>query len=397
MSFWRNMNESSSASRLRLEHGLVWCYALFLAGFFFVPQAPDHYKVYYLLVFLPSLLLWRRFLPLTGRNAVFILMFVSGAYTVASVAWSDAPSVSLLVKVAWHALLVISFFAVGVLLASEHAGYYGLMLRRLVWFAACASVLSIVAFYAQHEFPATRLQPPLSRMDNAVLASCVYGLFCLLAAHYFASASQKDKLPYLLSVLALLTAILLTQSRTVLPALSLGFVILLGVRGIVAVGVVAVGITAVFLIEPQLWQQQLSRGLSFRPDIWQAVLQQASEHWCFGRGYSEDTSVPLNTEGIVHAHAHSAYLATLRDGGIVGLALLLGLLAVASLWAVKLAKCGERLYLALLAYAMVCMLADMDRLLTRPKEHWLYFWLPLVLVTAAHMNKRSVEQLKSDS
>ncbi|MGI9284091.1 MAG: O-antigen ligase family protein [Pseudomonadales bacterium] len=372
----------------RLQEALFWCYALFLAGFFILPEAPDHYKLYYLLVFLPTLMLWRKITRLHARNALFLFVVAYSAYMLVSIGWSDNLTLPAAAQVAWHSILAFSFVAATGLLASEYPNRYDLLLHRLVWLAGIAGAASILAFYSEHAFPMTRLQPPLSRMDNAVLASYSYGIFCLLAVHYLVnSVTSRDKLLNVLFVILLLATILLTQSRTVLLALGIGFVILLGLRGMVVVSVLAVGVSVVLIVNPDLWQQQLTRGLSFRPAIWQAVVEQATEHWYFGRGYLTDTTIQVNGEGVVHAHAHSAYLATLRDGGLFGLALLFAMLSVAVYWAVKLAQGGERLYLGLLAYAMVCVISDIDRLLSRPKEHWLFFWLPVALVMAVYSNR----------
>ena len=74
----------------------------------------------------------------------------------------------------------------------------------------------------------------------------------------------------------------------------------------------------------------------------------------------------------------NGYLATLRDGGLVGLILLSGAFGTALYQAVKiLRERGERIYLALLLYGMTCIFMDFDRLFVQPKEMWLYLWLPL--------------------
>ena len=89
--------------------------------------------------------------------------------------------------------------------------------------------------------------------------------------------------------------------------------------------------------------------------------------------------------GKLFDHAHNGYLATLRDGGLIGLALLAVLLGVALHWAWQLYRHrGERIYLALLLYGMTSLAMDYDRLLREPREVWLFFWLPLALIMAAH-------------
>ena len=122
---------------------------------------------------------------------------------------------------------------------------------------------------------------------------------------------------------------------------------------------------------------------SFRPGIWQQVLVDMQGYWWFGHGYLVDPRVPAY--GKLFNHAHNSYLATLRDGGLVGLALLAAILGVAVHWAWQLYRLrGERIYLALLLYGMTSVAMDYDRLILEPKELWLFFWLPVALIMAAH-------------
>ena len=39
-------------------------------------------------------------------------------------------------------------------------------------------------------------------------------------------------------------------------------------------------------------------------------------------------------------------------------------------------------FLALILYGMLCAIPDLDRILTRPRELWLFLWLPVALVMA---------------
>ena len=131
----------------------------------------------------------------------------------------------------------------------------------------------------------------------------------------------------------------------------------------------------------------LVRGMPYRPEIWLALLQQALERPLFGAGYLVPTEVQIGERSF--PHAHSAFLATLRDGGVVGLALLLGMLAMAVRCAVRRDRRDDHwLYSALLVYAMLCAVPDLDRLLTRPKEPWLFFWLPLAMLATRRCSDR---------
>jgi hypothetical protein len=75
--------------------------------------------------------------------------------------------------------------------------------------------------------------------------------------------------------------------------------------------------------------------------------------------------------------------------------LLTAILAVALHWAWGLYRQrGERIYLALILYGMTSIAMDYDRLLVHPKEIWLFFWLPVALIMAAHPVRHAPETVR---
>jgi O-antigen ligase len=201
--------------------------------------------------------------------------------------------------------------------------------------------------------------------------------------HYvFTQRGRENRLAYSLLSLVLLSLVVFTQSRTAMAGVCVGLVVLLGYR---ALGVAAVGVAAMWALmaaNPKFWMHRVG-DFSFRPGIWEKVLTDMQDYWWFGHGYLINPKV--EAYGKLFDHAHNSYLATLRDGGLVGLALLLAILAVAAYWAWQLYRArGERIYLALLLYAMTSVAMDYDRLLVQPKELWLFFWLPVALIMAVY-------------
>mgnify|MGYP007020174278 CR=1 FL=1 len=82
-------------------------------------------------------------------------------------------------------------------------------------------------------------------------------------------------------------------------------------------------------------------------------------------------------------YAHSLFLSALRDGGVVGLALLLLVYFFALRSALKLALQERRgLYLCLFLFGLVCVMADTNQIVTRPRELWVILWLPLGCLVA---------------
>ncbi|MCB1849077.1 MAG: O-antigen ligase family protein, partial [Halieaceae bacterium] len=149
---------------------------------------------------------------------------------------------------------------------------------------------------------------------------------------------------------------------------------------------------ALLAANPRDWIHRVE-AFSFRPGIWERVLQDMQGHWWFGHGYLIDPRVQAYDK--VFSHAHNSYLASLRDGGLVGLALLLAILAVATLWAWRLYRLrGERIYLALLLYGMTAISMDYDRLLVHPKEIWLFFWLPVALIMGTYPGRHQPDSAR---
>jgi len=107
------------------------------------------------------------------------------------------------------------------------------------------------------------------------------------------------------------------------------------------------------------------------------VLGQIADAPWFGHGYLSDTSVAV--EGQTFMHAHSSYLGFLRDGGLAGVAIFVALVTVIIRTVVGAGCSRVGLVVPLLVFAFVVIAPDIDRLIVRPRESWLFFWWPLAL------------------
>jgi len=360
-------------------HTVFFFYCIFLLGYFFFPQPSGHYKYYYFFVF-PGFL----FVLLKGGvRDIFAsrLLFVWMAYILfmgLSPVWGNGFSWDGFLIVVWHVILVVSFIIITVFMKLKFADEVTQLLKALVWVAVAVAALSIFLFYSNNPFPAARLEP-FGRMNHPILAGCVYGFFALLSMSFFCNRrTNKPNIRYLLSAIFLVSTVLLTQSRTPLVALIFsGFFFL---KKNVSTIFVFLAASAVTLFWPQLWDGLL-RGTSYRPSIWLQTLKDSMEHILFGVGYMSNPTVFVDEN--VFAHAHNAYLATLRDGGIIGIVLFVVALAATAQQAFRLDKIYNSVWHGpMIVYAMVCMIFDFDRIITRPKELWVFFWLPVALVIA---------------
>ncbi len=369
------------------DRGMLYFYSLFLAGYFLLPMAAGHRRLYYILVFPAVLFLWRELLAFYRGNLLAGLLLGYAGWMMLTLAWTADFDPGAAAWQLWLTANLISFVAVSGYLWVNYPDRVGLWVRRLAWLAGAAAVVSTVAWYARNPFPSSRLEP-LGVMHHQNKAGAAYGMFLVVAVQFaLGDRDGRRRLAYFGLAAALACLVLFTQSRTALAGVCAGLVVMLGWRSLLLV-VPGIGISLALLASnPADWWHRVET-FSFRPGIWRQVLDDMQGHWWAGHGYLVDPHV--QAYGQTFNHAHNSYLASLRDGGLPGLALLLAALGLACLQAWQIFReRGERLYLALLLYGMTCIFMDFDRLLVQPKEMWLYLWLPIALVLATYPRRGS--------
>jgi O-antigen ligase len=361
---------------------MAYFYAVFIAGYFLLPMASGHRRVYYFLVLPAVLLLWRELARFYRHNALAGLLLAYATYMMITLLWTADFQPTLAAETLWYCVCVLSFCFISGYLWVSQAERMDRFAHRATWLAAAAALVSIFAWYMDNPFPSARLQP-LGVMHHENKAACAYGLFFMLCMHYtFTERGRQHRWVYTLLALALLSLVLFSQSRTALAAVCVGLLVLIGYRALAIVALGAVASWVLLATNPDDWVHRVTT-FSFRPGIWEQVLHDMQGHWWLGHGYLIDPQVAAYDK--VFSHAHNSYLATLRDGGLMGLGLLLAVLALAGRWAWQLSRLrGERIYLALLLYGMTCIAMDYDRLFVHPKEIWLFFWLPVALIMAVY-------------
>jgi len=190
-----------------------------------------------------------------------------------------------------------------------------------------------------------------------------------------------------------------TLSRGPLVALTLYLMVLVVVlcfrqkqiRVLVLLGV-AFGLLAV-LIDllvglPQLFDHLVSRGGSYRVEIWSAYLNYPPESILFGNGLgfdfrrTEAANMLQLSSGLDIAHPHNIWLGAFSETGLIGLALQGGLLTlpVIAVFRSKLAADIKLHLQAILGLFVLLTFSDEFTLLISVRAIWLFGWLPLILV-----------------
>ncbi|MEP4486582.1 MAG: O-antigen ligase family protein [Halioglobus sp.] len=369
--------------------GMAYCYAVFIAGYFLLPMVSGHRRLYYILVLPAVLVLWRQLITLYRGNTLLYALLAFICYMIGSLVWSADFNQAEALWSIWYSFAVLTFCAVTGYLWLEHPQTMDKFLRGGLYVAAAAGLLSVLVWYLNNPFPSSRLEL-LGVMSQTNNAACVYGLFTVLACHYFFTTPTKQaKLSYFVTASVLLSVVLLTQSRTALAATSVGILAIVGYR---ALGLLAIAMGlnwALMAANSTLWADRVAT-FSFRPGIWRQTIADMQGHWLLGRGSLVNPEVSAYEQ--VFNHAHNGYLATLRDGGLIGLTLLIIVLGLAAFKGLQLYRhTKERIYLSLLLYGMTCIAMDFDRLLVHPNELWLFFWAPIALIMTAVPGRRDVD------
>ncbi len=380
----------------RLSQLLFLTYSLLLLGFFYVPNAVDLYKYYSVAVLPVMLLLLPRVYPLLRGNTLFLLALAYLAYMLATPAWGDSFQWKPYLNYLRLALYVITFVVATIHLRHTFPGLFDVLLHGMGLAASAAAVASIVLWArAAGPSPMEMRLVGIGILEHPNPSAFVYGFFALVNLGLFLRAGKAWlRWLHLLAALPLFVFVALTQSRGGLVATVAGVSALFFIRHpqrtFLVVFALAEAVALAILYAPDFLGAS-TRGTSARLLIWQSVWENAMTAPWFGHGYLSQESVYVAVQKATHAFAHDAYLGTLRDGGAVGLALFAACIGYALWQAVKYGKSkGDFLYLALLVFGLVCMTFDTDRLLTRPRELWIIFWLPMALIMSLGQARSTV-------
>ncbi len=364
-------------------------YSIFMVGFFFIPNAVDQYKFYIAAVFLPSLFLLPKTEYLLRNNPLWIAILLYLGYMLFSSFWSNEFSITTL----WYdlklALYILAFLMITVTLDLSHDNRLDAMLRFTCICSAIAAIISIPLWYKTNLFPDSRLIG-IGTLENPNPSSFVYGFFSVLSGYYaLQSKNTLHRAVFLFCTSILLMFVLLTQSRTGILATLVSQLLLIVFyprNKQVTFGIAAiVGVAFIFYMLASPWMLSRLTDISFpqRIHIWKHVLDLIVVTPVFGNGYQTEFLAHIPNSTTVLNSTHNTFLATARDGGLVGLGLQLLVIISAFRAGLKtLISNNNPIYLVLLIFGLLCMLTATDQILTRPRELWIIFWLPLALLLA---------------
>jgi O-antigen ligase len=248
---------------------------------------------------------------------------------------------------------------------------------------SCACYILYVLFFE----PDKNRFSGINALFNPLLTGNLFAAFCCLG--FFAlviDASRKTRITLLAGLLIIAYGVLETGTRSSLLAISaflIGFV-LLNLKGrnrLWAVALVTTLAALVFLF----WQEEiLSRGQSYRPYVWQYSFNAALDQWLLGTGIGSDLiRIPKPDHPTKYwSDTHNIFLGYFYYGGIVALALWLGVIFVAMISALSkpLKNTSTKTLLLVFLASLATYSFDGGHLLSRSQYSWIGLWLPLTLL-----------------
>lgn len=254
--------------------------------------------------------------------------------------------------------------------------------------AGGAAALALAVYFI--EVPADGRVNGMGQLDSHVPAALTFGVGLVCAIGWALDARSVALRAFVVALaLCAVLAIALSGSRNAWAAVSFGCVVcLLGrwvpnrrhfIAAVALAASVALGI-GLALMQGPLQEWLLPRGDSYRLEIWTETLRRVSAAgpW-FGNGALTEDDI-LAHDGFVMQHPHNMYLSVLFQGGAVGLAALVALIAASLAALFKHFEAAQaKLALSIYAITLPAWLVDGADLIDKIGWTWMLFWLPVAI------------------
>lgn len=379
-----------------LENMLVSGCFFYLTGMFYAPGWSGYKNLLHVFLFLPGLIIFFRDADFRGslkQSAEFKWFLAFLLFGMASVAWSEHAALAVELKRS----LFILLFAIGIS-ACEYRKP-GSLRKLLILGVIVAAIYGSYVLYhyyiaLNHAFD-TRLQG-IGLLDHPILSSFVYGIYLALGFAVIVYTPQQTslKIALTLSLLVLMVVLLATQTRGAFVALLAYIVLALLLHKNKYALICTAAFIVCSLVILYFQSDMLLRGVSYRPQLWMAGLEIASESLLVGHGVGSEYQLQIGS--VNYDHPHSLLIRIMMDTGLVGLSLWLILLSVIFIKVMQLDTREKHLAIGVLVYAFVTVLFDGDGPFVRPRAVWFVSWLPVVFSIAWLMAGRREGKAQPD-
>ena len=373
-------------ARTLMTCGVMW----FLVAIAFAPTNKLYQQGLVLFIWVPMLIVVWSARPIlsqlwVAQRGLCLGLLGLAAWAVLSLTWSGKP-LSEAKELAYITLFVLAF----PILANGRPEYVVRLMLLGGLGLALSALAGIVRFYfIYHQGWAGRLHG-VGELSHPILGAYAIGIAAIWMLHWAPKARGMQVL-WLLALGLLGVFVVMTKSR------GAGLALLLTIlampiwrrdRLTVSIAVTAlVGAGVVFwLMMPLL----LSRGSSYRPEIFMSSLQMIAQHPWAGLGLG--TKYGVTAVGITFDHSHNLFTSVAISLGLPGL--FFWCLAWFSVlvygWRARATLLGQGV-LGMWVFSTLAMQFDAASLLGTPRAEWFITWLPIAVATLLTFKKASVD------
>ena len=391
-----NDSFSRSAKGFLSKNWFFFMLTVFLIGFFIAPDRSIHRNGYYLLLFLPVLVLFfcRRELRSIVATTPFILILAFISFAAISFTWADNFDWKDSFDIARYFLLVISFQFV-IILAFRTGRW---KVDQLLWWTMLGVGISAIAamavFYQNNPFPHARV-PGLSPYTSIQTTSAnMYGFFAMAGLAFLVHDHKRLRLSRIMqlitlaSVMVIFAFMVFSQTRGAFIALIISTAVLLILnkwwKSILILGAIAI-LTVAFVELSDSIQGFFERGPGPRIHLWADSLRLIAQRPFLGYGETANFVLDggIDKTGFHHfeGHPHNVILYVSLKYGLIGLALWTALTGYVLYMASLIGKNTRDWTLGvLLIFSLTAMMFTSRNFLASPNATWLLYWLPVGLI-----------------
>ncbi|MGY2269998.1 MULTISPECIES: O-antigen ligase family protein [Pseudomonas] len=372
--------QASRWAQVWMVFGLLW----FLLAIAFAPTNKIYQQGLTLFLWLPAMVFaWsaRERLKEVWREQRWMCLMVAALaiWGAISLLWSNAEDPSRETKRLLYIGVFLLFFPVFA------CGQADRVIRVMQWGGfglALSSLVAIIKFYGiEHHAWFARLEG-IGQLSHPILGAYVIGLAAIWLLHWLPRGRWMQA-AWVVSIALLGLFVVLSQSRGAALALLLTVVAMPAWcrdrrTAVISIGAVIVALAVFFSMQSLM----LSRGVSYRPQIFMTAVEMVSQHPWTGLGLGGDYRIFITAYGMYFDHAHNLFSHVAIELGLPGLLLWCGLW-FGVLW--QAWKARDTLYgrgiIGMWVFSFLAMQFDAASLTGTPRAEWFISWLPIALAT----------------
>ena len=380
-------------------HNIIFALLTFwIAGFYFFPTGQLHNQAFIALVVIPAIWIMIKlkvnFKPFL-KSKLFVLALIFCAYYAISTTWGTYNRIGLQISEIKRVLYLYAFWVV-VFFTFNLDDKKLVMLTKCIVLAAIVNLIfNAIVFYGLDNYTIYDRFNGFGRLRNQLWVGALYGAMAILMLLITLKPQNDKKLVHFVIFLLFFIANMLTHSRG--PIVSMFAVCMLIFFSSSLSVKLKIKISTILLIASAIlaallykyYVSDISRGQSYRLDLWMGFLEFTKGHLLFGQGAG--VNVFINAPGQLvdkWSHYHNVYLGSFVELGLIGLSLHL-LLVISTVCIGWRYKNHMEVNVALMIFIFSCLIGFTygQGVIERINAQWIIFWLPMSIIIMKDLQK----------